>query len=159
MVSGSVATSYYAQPRMTRDIDVVVALEPADADRVATLFADEFYCDVEVIRDAARQRAMFNLIHTELVVKVDFIVRKDSAYRRTEFKRRRRVRIAGFETWIVSAEDLVLSKLVWAKPSRSELQLGDVRNLIVSVTDLDWPYLERWAADLDVLELLEEVRP
>jgi len=73
---------------------------------------------------------MFNLLHLESVVKVDMIVRKDSEYRRTEFERRRRIELDAFSLWIVSKEDLILSKLAWAKPSGSELQLRDVRNLL-----------------------------
>ena len=59
---------------------------------------------------------------------------------------------------IVTAEDLVLSKLVWAAESRSEIQLQDVRNLMTAVATLDWTYLEHWAAELTVAELLCEVR-
>jgi len=58
----------------------------------------------------------------------------------------------------VAAEDLLLSKLYWAKDSRSELQLGDVRNLIACVPDLDWSYIDHWAAHLSVTTLLAEVR-
>lgn len=54
-------------------------------------------------------------------------------------------------------EDLVLSKLVWAKDSRSELQLCDVRNLLVE--SCGTAYLAPWARRLGVLELLEECRP
>ena len=79
-------------------------------------------------------------------------------FRREEISRRRRLAADGFEVWVVAPEDLILSKLVWAKPSRSDFQLRDVRNLIRSVTDLEWPYLERWAADLEVTDLLAEVR-
>jgi hypothetical protein len=60
--------------------------------------------------------------------------------------------------WLVTAEDLLLSKLVWAAESHSEMQLQDVRNLIRSVGDLDWTYIERWADELTVGELLREVR-
>lgn len=158
MVSGSVAMSYYAEPRMTRDIDIVIELGVTGADRMVQLFSDQFHCDVEVIRDAIRRRSMFNLIHTQLVVKVDFIVRQESPYRLTEFDRRRSVQLAGFQIWIVSPEDLVLSKLVWAKPSHSELQLADVRNLVATISTLDWPYIETWAARLDVMDLVDEVR-
>jgi len=38
MLTGSMAMNYYAQPRMTRDIDVVVALAPADAEKIVDLF-------------------------------------------------------------------------------------------------------------------------
>lgn len=158
MLSGSLAMSYYAEPRMTRDIDIVIELNVADADRVTTLFEDQFHCDIDVIRAAVRRQTMFNLIHTELVVKVDFIIRRDAPYRRTEIGRRRRVRLAGFETWIVAPEDLILSKLVWAKPSRSELQMTDARNLVATVEKLDWSYMERWSVELQVVDLLSEVR-
>jgi len=60
--------------------------------------------------------------------------------------------------WLVTAEDLLLSKLAWAAESHSELQLQDVRNLIRSVADLDWTYRERWATELMLGELLREVR-
>jgi hypothetical protein len=44
---------------------------------------------------------------------------------------------------LVTPEDLLLSKLLWAAESHSEIQLQDVRNLIRSVTHLDWTYIER----------------
>lgn len=158
MVSGSMAINYYAQPRMTRDIDIVVALEARDADRVAALFAPDFLCDAEGVRDAARRHGMFNIIHSESIVKVDFIVRKHLPYRLAEFARRRCVDLGGVAVWMVSPEDLLLSKLHWAKDSHSELQLNDVRNLIACVSSLDWRYIERWAEDLSVSNLLAEVR-
>jgi hypothetical protein len=60
--------------------------------------------------------------------------------------------------WLVTAEDLLLSKLVWAAESRSEMQLQDVRSLIRAVAALDWTYIEPWADALTVGELLREVR-
>jgi len=60
--------------------------------------------------------------------------------------------------WIVPPEDLILSKLVWAKDSRSELQLRDVRQLISAQPALDWPYVDRWAEALQVTDLLRDTR-
>jgi hypothetical protein len=40
---------------------------------------------------------MFNVLHLGKVVKLDFIVRKDTPYRRREFERRKRVQMPGFE--------------------------------------------------------------
>jgi hypothetical protein len=68
--------------------------------------------------------------------------------------RRVRVRLAGFDAWIATREDLVLSKLVWAEPSGSELQLRDVRAPLAGGADLG--YLRRWAADLGVAGMLEK---
>jgi hypothetical protein len=60
--------------------------------------------------------------------------------------------------WMISPEDLVLSKLVWAKDSRSELQFRDVRSIMALQPNLDWRYLDRWAIRLTVAGLLQELR-
>ncbi len=110
------------------------------------------------MRDAIARRSMFNLIHTGAVVKIDIIVRKDGAYRNEEFRRRRSAEVDGVRMWVVSAEDLILSKLDWARSSRSEVQLQDVRNVITVQLALDWPYVDAWAARLGLLDLLGEAR-
>ena len=155
MLTGSMAMNYYAQPRMTRDIDVVVALRPADAARVVQLFSPDYYVSREAVDSSIAQQSLFNLIHNESVIKVDCIVRKQSEYRLTEFNRRQRIKIENFETWIVSKEDLILSKMFWAKDSHSELQLRDVKNLIS--TGFDRTYVERWTQELGVANLWQEV--
>jgi len=80
---------------------------------------------------------------------------KDQQYRQEEFARRRRIAPGDFETWIVTREDLILSKLYWARQSTSELQLRDVRNLLSG--DCDMPYLFSRAENLGVKSLLEEI--
>ena len=159
MITGSIAAGHYGQPRMTRDIELVVELDVADADRLVALFGNQFECNLDAIRSAIARQSLFNLIHTNAIVKVDVVVRKSTPYRLEEFGRRRRVEIDGQPMWMVSAEDLVISRLLWAKDSRSELQLRDVRHIIAAQPSLDWAYVERWANTLDVRELLREVRP
>jgi hypothetical protein len=153
MLTGSMAMNYYAQPRMTRDIDVVVAIGLNDVERMASLFEPEYYLSRESIRESIAHESVFNLIHHESVIKVDFIVRKQSEYRQVEFERRQKISILDFTTCIVSKEDLIISKLWWAKDSHSELQLGDVKNLLE--TGYDTAYLERWTLALGLNNLLQ----
>jgi hypothetical protein len=154
MLTGSMAMNYYAEPRMTRDIDVVVEITPEDIERVVVLFRPQYYVSEENIRDSLAHESIFNLIHLESVIKVDCIVRKSSEYRRVEFERRRRISICEFTTYIVSKEDLIISKLLWAKDSHSEIQLRDVRNLLA--TGYDVAFLRRWTHELRLDNLLEE---
>jgi len=70
-------------------------------------------------------------------VLAQFEVLKDTPYRRLEFQRRRLATLEGVEFWIVSVEDLIISKLEWSKDSRSEMQLRDIRNLLFSGRKLD----------------------
>jgi hypothetical protein len=154
MLTGSMAMNYYAQPRMTRDIDVVVAVGPNDVEQMASLFEPGYYLSKESMRDSIARESAFNLIHHESVIKVDFIVRKQSDYRRVEFERRQKISILDFTTYIVSKEDLIISKLWWAKDSHSELQLNDVKNLLA--TGYDTGYLERWTRELGLNNLLQQ---
>lgn len=154
MLTGSMAMNYYAQPRMTRDIDVVIALGPEGVARLLTLFQPDYYVSEENIRESLSHESIFNLIHQESVIKVDCIIRKATEYRRGEFERRQKIPIRDFTTFIVRKEDLIISKLFWAKDSHSELQLGDVRNLLA--TGYDATYLRRWTRELGLDSLLEE---
>ena len=154
MLTGSFAMAHYATPRMTRDLDIVVALRPQDVEHVVADFAIDFYIDADIAMAAVASERLFNLMHFGSGIKIDLIVRKSSEYRLVEFSRRRRVAMGAIETWIVSREDLILSKLVWARDSASELQLRDVKQL--SAGPVDAGYLRGWAPLLGVESLLEE---
>lgn len=154
MLTGSVAMSVYVEPRMTRDIDVVVELARADAARVAALFSPDYYVDEEAVRSAIATRGMFNLFHLSKLVKVDLILAKDEAFQRQELTRRERHPLGGRDVWVISKEDLILSKLLWAAPTESAFQLRDVRKLIASRADE--AYLHAWAATLGVDDLLRK---
>jgi hypothetical protein len=157
MITGSMAVNYYAVPRMTRDIDLVVELSEPDVDRVIRLFQVDFYIEREAVETALRERTMFNIIHHAFVIKVDVVIRKESEYRFEEFSRRQRISVDGHEMCIVTPEDLILSKLEWAKNTQSEVQLSDVRNLLTGVEGLDRNYLTRWASRLGLESLYREV--
>lgn len=154
MLTGSLAMTYYARPRMTQDIDLVVALEATDIDRVTALFETDYYVDHKAVARAIANTSLFNVIHNQALIKVDCIVRKNTEYRLLEFERRREVSLQDINVWIVSKEDLIISKLYWARDSHSEFQLRDVRNLLTS--GYDGAYLAEWAPKLGVHDLLEE---
>jgi hypothetical protein len=154
MLTGSMAMNYYAHPRMTRDIDLVVALTPEDTDRIVALFEADYYISRDAVSHSIAEESIFNLVHNESVIKVDCIIQKNTAYRQMEFERRTRIGIEGFSVWITTKEDLIISKLAWARDSRSELQLSDVRNL--ALTGCDTEYIKRWTQKLGLLSLWQE---
>ena len=98
MLTGSVAMNYYALPRMTRDIDLVVSLVNTQIEQFVSLFEKDYYLDRNVIVNAVSRRGIFNLIRDETVIKVDCVVLKSDAYRQEEFGRRRKINLGDFET-------------------------------------------------------------
>ena len=157
MITGSIAANYYSIPRMTRDIDIVIELHQKDVPNLFKAFASDYYIDEISVGDAVKESSIFNIIHNTRQIKIDFICKKSTVYRKVEFERRIKVELDDFSIWLVSAEDLVLSKLDWAKESRSEMQIKDVLNLIRSSPEMDKAYLRHWASQLGISDLLEEV--
>ena len=157
MITGSVASNFYAVPRMTRDIDIVVELSERDTEKFIRAFEMDHYLEPQSVREAVKSKKMFNLIHDQYIIKIDFVVRKDTPYRLKEFSRKKKISVDGQDLYVVAPEDLILSKLEWAKDSKSEVQLRDVKNLLRSVKRLDRRYLARWAKQLGVDSLYRRV--
>lgn len=159
MLTGSLALAIHALPRMTRDVDFVI---DADERRIATLvegFAADSYVSAEAASGAVRERGMFNAIHLKSLLKADFILLTPEAYELAKFGRRLTVDLGGFSASVITAEDLVLSKLMWARTSSSARQEEDVRAVLERTPGLDWTYLSMWAARLDLADTLERLRP
>ena len=147
MLSGSVAMSIYAVPRFTRDFDFVVHLQLKDVNGLTEYFKDGYYCDEDAAKDAILRRSMFNIIDFESGYKADFIILKDEPYRQAEFERRKLVDFQGMKIYLVSVEDLIISKLIWIQQIESDIQKEDIK-ILSALEELDWVYIRNWAASL-----------
>ncbi|MBU0459561.1 MAG: hypothetical protein KJ771_02025 [Nanoarchaeota archaeon] len=156
MLTGSLAMSYYVQPRMTRDIDLVVEINSGMIGKIEQMFETEYYLFVDSIKDAIENEFMFNLIHNKSSIKVDCIVRKNEKYRLVEFERRNKIKISDFHIFIVSKEDLIISKLLWIKEGDSKVQKADVKNLLNS--GLNEEYLLHWIERLDLDKIYQIIK-
>lgn len=152
MLTGSFAAAYHGRPRATQDIDLVIA---PSANQIRNLFRDlpagEYYADERTALEALRHESQFNLIDLATGWKIDLICRKSRAFSRSEFERRVQVDFEGIPLFVAAAEDVILSKLEWAKLGGSLRQLEDVAGLLqVRGDELDRAYVERWVAALDL---------
>ena len=157
-LTGGLAVSYYGEPRTTHDIDVVVAIEKREGlpRKLISSFSKGFYISEEGIIDALLHRTMFNIIHSESGSKVDCWILQPNPYPQSMLKRRRRAKIGKHHFYILSPEDLILTKLQWYTLSGSEKHLNDVRSIIRGQRDaLDMPLMRKWAPKLSVSEYLK----
>jgi hypothetical protein len=161
MVTGSVASSHHGRPRMTHDIDIVIDPSPdALAQLVDELSSEGFYADATTAREALRRRRQFNVIQIATAAKIDLIIRKQRPFSEQELRRRQIVELGGdTRAALATPEDTILAKLEWAgKGGASEKQLADVAGVVeIQGGALDRAYIERWARELDVLDLWREV--
>lgn len=149
MLSGSLALNIYSLPRMTRDIDLVVRMRKEDVSVFVKAFEKDFYCYQPSIEEEIAKRGMFNLIDFQTSTKVDFIVCKENSYRKTEFERRRKTNTLGFEAWVVSIEDLIISKLIWIQELQSTKQMEDIQSLLENPI-IDAAYIQFWINELQL---------
>jgi predicted nucleotidyltransferase component of viral defense system len=154
MLTGSMAMNCYIPPRVPRNIDFVIALRAEDAEVMVRLFSPDYDISREAVDSAIAQQSFFNFNHRKSRIKVNCIICQQIKYHLTEYNRRQRVKFENFKTWIVSKEDLIISKLHWARKSLSQRHLRDVTNL--AATGCDTVYIERWTRALGIFKLWEE---
>lgn len=147
MLSGSMAMSLYALPRMTRDFDFVVHLKKTDVNKLTEYFQSGYYCDEDSIREAIKDKGMFNIIDHASGYKADFVILKDEPFRQAEFDRRREEAMFGMDVYVVSMEDLLISKLIWIQDFQSPQQMEDIKALKKNPR-MDWAYINDWIASM-----------
>jgi hypothetical protein len=160
-LGGSIASSTYGVPRSTLDADIVADLTPRHVASLVAALKSEYYIDGPMIFDAIARRSYFNLIHLSTSFKVDVFVVKNRPYNRVVFTRT--VGIPGeadapsARFSLASPEDVILAKLEWYRlgDEISHQQWRDVIGVMkVNRHALDRAYLEHWAAELAVADLL-----
>ena len=154
MLTGSMAMMLYSVYRMTADIDIVIQLKYEDADKIIDAFEPDYYVPHGRVRDSIAREFMFNIIHQETAFKIDLIIKKSSEFQQTAFERRQKKDFYKREISVISLEDLIISKLLWAKKSLSEKQLTDVENLMQGNFDVD--YTKSWARKLSIEDLYDK---
>lgn len=161
MVSGSHASIYYGEPRMTQDIDIIADVTLAHLPALLERFPPaEFYLSEGAAREAVLVRGQFNIIHSPTGLKIDVVVRKDTPYHRVEFERRRREPILpGRNAYFARPEDVILNKLLYFQQGASERHLRDIAGMLkVSGAEIDTRYIDDWARRLGVDGLWQAVR-
>ncbi|HSN54637.1 MAG TPA: hypothetical protein VLT32_08180 [Candidatus Sulfomarinibacteraceae bacterium] len=151
LITGSMATIAYGEPRFTNDIDVVVRLAPHQIDELCRAFpADEFYISRDAVADAVARHTQFNVLHPTSGLKIDVMVADDSEFNQARFSRARSLRVAvDRDVIFASPEDVIIKKLVFYRDGGSEKHLRDISGMLkIMGAEIDRAYIERWVQRL-----------
>jgi len=160
-VGGSLSSSLHGVMRSTLDVDIIADLRLEHIQPMLAAFSEEFYADDEMMRHAIQHRGSFNLIHYETSFKVDIFVARLRAFDQIQLQRRIRSIVATDperELYVISPEDVILSKLEWFRMGGevSDRQWRDILGVLKARSkELDLAYLHQWARELKVDDLLE----
>jgi hypothetical protein len=159
-IGGSVASSVYGILRATIDADLVADLRLEHVRPLVLQLKTDYYIDEDMIRDATKRRSSFNVIHLDTMLKVDVFIPKSRLFDQEELRRtQQEVLLEGTRPFnMASPEGTILNKLEWYRMGGevSDRQWNDILGVLkVQGTSLDMVYLQRWAANLNVTDLLE----
>jgi hypothetical protein len=163
MITGSIGSSFHGKPRATNDIDIIINPSSQQLDVFLKIIETKFYVNPQTAREAFKNSSAFNIIDGSSGYKADLVILKKRAFSRTEFARKKQVRLMDGNFSVISAEDAILSKLEWSKGRQSDLQFNDALAVaLVQWKTLDFEYLNEWAAQLGIKEdlttLLDKAR-
>ncbi|MBI2896323.1 MAG: nucleotidyltransferase [Deltaproteobacteria bacterium] len=148
-VTGSVALGVWAVPRETHDIDLCGELPAAAVEPLLALY-DGMRAGPGEMPDLVR----FRVGDWD----VDLFV-SNGAYDRTCLERAVQVEVAGTKVKVVTAEDLLIHKLIKLRSDRRRMlqDLADIRSVLDARGDtIDWEYLKSWLPPHEA-ELLRSV--
>ncbi len=159
-IGGSVASSLYGLPRLTIDADLVADIRMEHVRPLVRQLETDYYIDEDMIRDAIRRQSSFNVIHQDTILKVDIFIPKSRLFDQEELYRvQQEVLLEGTRPFnVASPEGTILNNLEWYRMGGevSDRQWNDILGVLkVQGTSLDMAYLQRWAANLNVTDLLE----
>lgn len=159
-IGGSLASSFHGVPRSSLDIDLLTSLSPKQVEPLVDRLEESYYVDMGRAQAAAERGASFSAIHLASMTKIDVFVARSDRFR-LESLRRSVSEIFDEEVgavFVTSAEDIVLHKLLWFRKggeSYTQQWMDVVGVLKLRGSALDRDYLEKWAKELSVSDLLE----
>jgi predicted nucleotidyltransferase len=156
-VMGGIAVRAYGIPRATYDVDFTLALP---RDRLQELYGavgdigytvPEAYQKGWVDQVSGLSLVKFRWYRQGQGIDIDVFL-AEAPFQKEVLKRRRRVQLDGLTVWLVSPEDLVLLKLLAARPR----DMADIGDVLFTQGQLDEAYLRHWADELGVRAALEQ---
>jgi hypothetical protein len=155
-VTGSTATIFYGEPRLTNDIDIVVDIPESVIPEFCSRFpSPKYYVSETAALDAVRRHAQFNIIDSDSGLKIDIIVPEVSAFNTSRFARSRQVpAVADLAVSFASPEDTILKKMEYYRDGGSEKHIRDIAGVLkAGAGQIDLAYISKWSAELGLEEI------
>jgi len=151
LVSGSVATAIYGEPRNTLDIDLAVFPAPGQIAIFPRLFpATDFYLppiDIITLECRRTSRGHFNIIHHTTGIKADIYPSRNHPFLKWAMEHRQRVATPAAEISLAPPEYVILHKLEFYREGGHQKHLRDIAG-VINQSSLDLAFLASATATL-----------
>lgn len=161
MITGSTAGILYGEPRMTHDVDIVVALAPRDVRAFVDAFPDdEFYCPpLEVVATEVRRDigGHCNVIDHATGYKADIYMACDELHA-WGLEHVHTIVVDDLHVPVAPVEYVIVRKLAYYREGHSAKHIRDIHGMLgVSGAAIDQPLLDAWIDRLGLRAVWAEV--
>ena len=159
MLVGSFSSNFYGIPRATHDADFVAQLREGQIRAIAEKLGPTFRLDPQMSFETVTGTTRYTLRLADTPFEVELFSLSDDDHDRQRFLRRRRVSLRGRETFLPTAEDVIITKLRWSRGGARAKDVDDTRNVIaVQGARIDWDYVASWCDRHGTREILDSLR-
>lgn len=135
LVSGSVASILYGEPRLTHDVDFVIVLRDSDIARLQQVFpSPEFYvppAEAIAAEIARPSKGQFNVIHSDTGFKADFYTAGRDELNAWAFRNSRKMEYQGEPMVVAPPEYVIVRKLEYFREGGSAIRQQNSKAAIV----------------------------
>src|SRR5437868_3539447 len=114
-LSGSFASNYYGIPRSTKDADFVLEMGGGIGQEFIANLGGDFVLDRQLSFETNTGTYRQILRHKKKLFTVELFLLSSDAHDQSRFKRRRTVQLFARKLWLPSPEDVIITKLRWAR--------------------------------------------
>ena len=159
VIVGSFATNVYGIARATKDADIVVQIGPGQLAELIKSLGPELECDPQIQFESVTGSRKVLFYDRETAFTVELFWHSDDPHDQERFARRQKFSIFGRDVWILSREDVLVTKLRWLLLQNRPKHRIDIESVIAVQGDaIDWPYVEAWCDQHGSRKLLAQIR-
>jgi hypothetical protein len=159
VIVGSFATNVYGIARATKDADVVVRIGPGQLGKLIESLEPELECDRQLRFESVTGTRRIELNDPETTFTVELFWHSEDPHDQERFARRQKISLLGRDVWVLSREDVLVTKLRWLLIADRPKDRIDIKSVISVQRDaIDWSYVEGWCDRHGSRKLLEQIR-
>jgi len=145
MVIGGQAVLLYGEPRLTRDIDIILGVGVDGLDRIKRIIkAIGLKSLVEKEKEFVERNMVLPTLDKKSGIRVDFIF-SFSPYERQAIERARDIKLGRSFVRFASLEDVVIHKVIAGRAR----DLEDIKSILLKNPKYDSVYIEKWLKQFD----------
>jgi len=145
MIIGGQAVLLYGEPRLTRDIDITLGVDPAALNIILEAINDMSLKPLpENLESFVAKTMVLPALDEKTGIRVDFIF-SFTPYEAEAIARARKIEMSGTEVFFASPEDVIIHKIFAGRP----LDIEDVKSILLKNKNLDLRYIRAWLTEFD----------